>query len=146
MAKSIGFGAALLHSTNGVSYALLGQVHELSGPDASRAEVDCTTLDSTAKEYLVSVRDGGSVTVGITWDTTNAGSPIHHRFTGLLAGGYDVTNPANASFWRIEHPSDTDVQIIWRGYVTAFSPSFPMEDKISAQVTIKVDQKVTWPT
>ena len=146
MAKSIGFGAKLLHSTNGASYALLGQVHELSGPDASRAEVDCTTMDSTAKEYLPAVVEGGTVNVGITWDTTNAGTPNHTRLTGTLAGGFDISSPSNASFWRIEHPSDTDVQLNFRGYVTSFSPSFPMEDKVSAQVTIKVDKAVTWPT
>ncbi len=142
MAKYIGFGT-LLKATTTVAAGTtpteaIAQIESMDGPDASRAEIDVTTLDSTAKEYRVGPREGGTMTLGVTWDPVTP--TTSHQW---LKNRYD---DGQQGLFRIEWPGSSGTAITFRGYVSSFSPSFPMEDKIVANVNVKVTDAITWPT
>lgn len=42
-------------------FATIGEVFNISGPNESVEEIEVTSFDSTAKEYLPGLRDGGEV-------------------------------------------------------------------------------------
>jgi hypothetical protein len=49
-------------------YTVIPQVTNLSGPDGSASEIDVTNLSSTAKEFILGLKDEGSISMDIIWD------------------------------------------------------------------------------
>lgn len=51
--------------------ALVGSVQDFSGPGGEAAEIDVTSFDSTAKEFIIGLRDEGTFSINILRDVTN---------------------------------------------------------------------------
>lgn len=142
MAKYIGFGTLIYGSTVTTSgttpTAVLALVENIDGPDASRGEIDVTTLDSTAKEYRVGPREPGSVSMTFVWDPVTPSTGAQ-----WVKNRYD---DGKESRFSIEWPGSSDTKIKFNAYVTGFNPSFPLEDKITAAVSLKLSGAIEWPT
>lgn len=147
MAKYIGFGTQLKWSADSVAYSPVGYIESIDGPDASRAEVDVTTLDSTAKEYLAAIRDGGSITVNLVCDNqADDDQAIGSFWKPSVVGTVSSTVSGNPAYWRIEHSGDSSIAILFTAYCTNFTYGFALEDKLSLAANLKVTGAVTWPT
>jgi hypothetical protein len=55
-------------TTSPEAYAVIPQVTTMSGPDGSASEIDVTNLSSTAKEFILGLKDEGSLQLELIWD------------------------------------------------------------------------------
>lgn len=137
MAKYKGIGVTLtMGNTSDTNYAAVAQVRDIAGPSAEAADIDITSRDSTgnAMEFLAGLINGGEVTLDVVYDPGLAG---HDTLSTMFNAGTEVT-------FRLTYPAATDKRAVFDGYLKAFQPQAPLEDRLSANITIKVTGPVTW--
>lgn len=120
-------------SSGGTVYAAIAEINSIGGPNKSRGTIDVTSLDSTGgyREFIASFRDPGEIT-------------LEMNFT---RDGYDNLNDDFDSDSSVEYQiilSDTgNTTFDFAGYVTALGMAVPMDDKVTASITIKITGQVT---
>ena len=141
MSKRIGHYSALSFNatTATTDWTNLAYVRSIEGPNVAGDEVESTTLDTTGnyREFVPTLIDPGDLTAEIVWDPESTGTNTHVLLTGLLTAR-TVTN------WKVTLPSSKTC--LFAGWVKSFSPSIPVDDLITASVTIRATSGVTWPT
>ncbi|MDP2365069.1 MAG: phage tail tube protein [Ignavibacteria bacterium] len=134
MAEGIaGFGTKLTWNT-----VNLAEVTNISGPSQTMDTIDVSSHDSPSqyKEFVAGFRDGGDLSLEgnfIKGDTTGQVA-MHTDFQAGTKRNWIVKMPG----WAAGKP-----QMAGEGLITAFSISYPYEDKISFSATIKVTGKPT---
>ncbi len=68
------------------TYAQIGQVTSISGPDGSIPEVDVTHLSSTGKEFIAGLADWGSVSLEVIFDAATTSTMHEQIWNDFLAG------------------------------------------------------------
>jgi predicted secreted protein len=108
------------------------EVGDIKGPGLSRDTLDVTTHDSPNdwEEFIVGIKKGGDVTFPINWVPDD---PTHDNVTGLWAAWDDGV----LRNWRIVPPI-TGVYLAFAALVTEIGPEFPVNDKLAADLTLKV--------
>lgn len=134
MAGIAAFGTKLRR--NGVEIA---DVTNIGLPGLTREIVDTTHHNSPDRwrEFIKIVKDGGEVTLDLNYNPTVA---THSVATGLLADFVDDTSNAT---YDIVFPNAAGTVWSFPGIVTSFSGGAPIDDKLTASVTIKVAGKPT---
>lgn len=123
-------------STLGVpAYVEVAEVHNISGPSVSRDSIETTHHGSTGgyREYLPGLRDGGEVTVDINWDNSEGShADIYGQITSSQTANedYRVNFSGGATF-------------TFSGHVTAFDVTAPLDDRLTASLTIKLSGQPT---
>lgn len=126
MAKNIGFGSSLSTSTG-----VIAQVVSISHGGLATNDVEVTTLDSTNnyRSFLPGILDSGEVTLELVYDKVSASHVALHRYwsqrTTLTGLALHITGSS----------SDSDA---FSGYVKGIDRTIPLDDRISATVTLKV--------
>ena len=111
----------------------VAEVNSISGPNMTRDTIDVTSLDSTGgyREFIGGFRDGGEVTLNV-------------NFT---RDGYDDFlvdfQASTTQSYSIELPDTGTTTFSFAGIVTALGTGVPMDDKVTADVTIKISGQVT---
>ena len=119
--------------TSNEAFTAIAEVNSITGPNKSRGTIDVTTLDSTNgyREFIASFRDAGEVTLNM-------------NFT---RDGYDDMNDDFESDDTVNYQivfSDTGATTFdFAGLVTAIGVAVPMDDKVTMDVTIKIDGEVS---
>lgn len=110
----------------------IAQIISYSGLDGASSEIDVTTLDSTAKEYLVGLEDFGNFSFEIISDPTDAGQE-------------DLRDAKSAG------TTDTYVLTLSSGKYVTFSASVQsiaysgsVDDADRASVTLRVTGSAVW--
>ena len=129
-----GFGTLLKRSGTTVA-----EVTDISGPTLSRDTIDMTHHQSPNRwrEFIKNVKDGGEVTFSINYIPTNA---THATGTGVLA---DFANDTTNDTWTLVFPDSGATTWTFPGFITKFTPKEPVDDKLSADLTIKVSGQPT---
>lgn len=119
---------------SGSEWEPIAHINTISGPTMSRELVDVTTLDSPGgyREYIASLRDGGDVSLSMNFDK-NTYAQMKADFESD-----DVQK------YQIVLPNDTNSTFEFEGFVTDFPLNIPLDDKITADVTIKVTGETTF--
>lgn len=119
------------------AFTAIAEIVELVPPNASRDSIDVTNHSSTggSREFIPGMRDWGEVSFTANWLPTNA---THDGTTGLL----ETFNDDDLHNWRIVLP-DTVATLAFSGFLTAFEPELPLDDKASLSGTIKISGVVT---
>lgn len=118
------------------TFTAVAEVNSISGPNLTRDTIDVTSLDSTGgyREFIGGFRDGGEVT-------------LEMNFT---LDGYDDLKADfdNDTMWtyQIVLPDSGNTTFEFDGLVTSLGLGIPMDDKITADVTIKVSGQLTVTT
>ncbi len=114
----IATGITIVFGTTGFSMEIL----DVSGPSYSRDPVEVTHQGSVdAKEFTpADLYDGGEVTFDVHYNPDDA--IIVDEPTESIT----ITWPAGAT-------------VVFDGFMTGFEPTGPLNDKMTASVTIKVD-------
>ena len=111
----------------------IAEINSINGPGMSRDTIDVTSLDSTGgyREFIGGFRDGGTVTLSINF--TRAGYELMKEdFESDVLQNYEILLP------------DTDATSFeFEGLVTELPLSIVPDDKITADITIKVSGEVT---
>ncbi len=126
----VGTGTTIVFGTSSFSAELLS----INGNDISREDIDVTHMGSSAyKEFMPSdLIDGGSIDIEIAFDP-DAQPPI-----AAAAETITITFPIPAG-------SASGATFVFTGYINTWSWTDPLEDKMTATATIKVDGKGTDP-
>lgn len=129
MANGINAFGTLL-KRNGTTIA---EVTAISPPGMSRDEIEYTHHQSPNawREFGKGLKDGGEVSFDINYIPTNT---THNAATGLL--GDFGTNTLDT--WSLVFPDTLATTWSFPGFVTSFEPDAPIDDKLSASVTIRV--------
>lgn len=124
-----GVGAKLYRQNPNTNvWEAFAEVNDIGGPDISRDTIDVTSLDSTGgyREFIGGFRDGGEVTMGMNFTNANMDK---------LKSDIEAAAVRN---YKIVLPDDDESIFSFSGLVTGIGVSVPMDDKVTADVTIKV--------
>jgi len=131
----IGFGI-LLKRGNGASpeqFTAIAELIGLAGPTLSRETVDVTHTESTNKyrEFIAGLLDAGEVTVDVAWLPDHA---TQNEATGILKDLHDGTLRNFQIIWPTAAPVTWTIACL----VTGVDPTAPIEDRMTASISLKV--------
>ena len=110
------------------TFTAIAEINSIDGPNKTRDTIDVTSLDSVGgyREFITSFRDGGEVT-------------LEMNFT---LAGYNTLNDdfesEDAREYKITLPDTGNTEFDFDAYVTALGLGIPMDDKVTAPVTLKI--------
>jgi predicted secreted protein len=118
---------------SGSVWEKIAEVNSISGPSMTRDFIDVTSLDSTGgfREFITGFRDGGTVSLTMNFTRTS--------YDKMLLD-FEDDDP---HYYEIVLPDDVNTSFEFCGFVTELPLEIPTDDKITANVTIKVSGKVT---
>ena len=131
----IGYGTTVFvgDSASPGTYTQLAEVIEVTPPNAQVDDVEATHFTSTnrTREYIAGLIEGGEASVGMN---RIPGSTTEILLLGLQSSGSQVAV-------RIIWPNGT----IWEfvGHVKGYETSSPIDDRMTATCTFKVDGSTT---
>ena len=110
----------------------LAEISSISGPSMTRDFIDVTSLDSTGgyREFIAGFRDGGTVNL-----TMNFTAESYY----LMKADFEDDEVKQ---YEIVLPDDDNTSFEFEGLVTELPLEVPADDKVTANVTIKVAGKV----
>ena len=115
------------------TFTQMAEINSITGPNKTRDTIDVTDLDSTGgyREFIGSFRDGGEVTLSMNF-TLDTYDDINADFESDTLRTYQIVLPdtGNTTFE-------------FEGLVSSLGLAIPMDDKITADVTIKVSGQIT---
>jgi predicted secreted protein len=111
----------------------LAEVNSISGPSMTRDFVDVTSLDSTGgyREFIAGFRDGGTVTLNMNFTRTTY---------DLMKDDFEDDD---SQHYEIVLPDTDQTSFQFEGLVTELPLEISTDDKVTANVTIKVNGQVT---
>lgn len=116
------------------TFDTIAEITNFDGPGGSASEIDVTSLDSTAREFLMGLKDEGQFTFGcnlVPGDTAQSG----------LRDDRDNRTLRN---FKIVLTDASNTTLTFSAYVMTFSISGAVDDKIGASVTLRISGAVTW--
>lgn len=136
-AKAIGYGSVLV-VTSTTGELNLGQVRNISGPNVDFDDVDTTTLDSSSnfRTYIPGLGNPGEVTMSLAYSSTVTS---HKRLAYYMGQRQSKT----FTFYPNSTAGDADA---FSAYVKGMSREVPLDDLITADVTLKVSGKPGYST
>lgn len=120
-------------NTSSGLWVKLAEVNSISGPSMTRDFIDVTSLDSTGgyREFIAGFRDGGTVNLTMNF-TRSTYDLMKTDFEDDDAQNYEIVL------------DDTDkTSFEFEGLVTELPLEIPTDDKVTANVTIKIVGQVT---
>ena len=130
--KYSGFGVLFKTQISGV-YTTVAAVLDIKGPS-----IDVTSRDSANwMEFIGGLKEGGEVTYSLVYD------PATQTQSASAGGGLVTLLVAGATnYFQLFFPSSNT--FTFAGLVTKFAPTSPLNDKSTADVTIKVSGAITF--
>jgi len=138
MSNAIRAFGTLLQCDFGSGYTTIAEVTDLSGPALKLDDTEVTSHDSPDgwKEFIGGLLEAGEISVSINYVPTDS---THDASTGLISL---MINRSVGAF-QIVFPDGASTTWTFNALVTAFEPSEPTDDKLSADVTLKISGKPT---
>lgn len=120
------------------NFTTIAEVKDISGPSLSLNPVGVTNQSSTGgwAEFIGGLLDAGEVTFDINYLPTHA---THNAATGLIR---DLVNRTKRNF-KLIFPNAGATTWAFTALVTAFSPSEPVADALTASVSLKISGQPT---
>lgn len=115
------------------TFAAIAEINSIDGPNKSRDTIDVTSLDSTGgyREFIASFRDGGEISLEMNF-TRDGYVDMNTDFETDTLVDYQIVLPDTGA-------TTLDIS----GLVTSLGIGIPLDDKITAPVTIKVSGQIT---
>lgn len=113
----------------------IGELRDITPPSLTRNEIELTTHNNDDDEYIVGIRRHGPMTFNINFVPDLA---AHDHIDGLQQAWFDGTR----DIYRLTYPDGT--RWLFSGFVSNFAPSAPVDDRLSADVTIRPTGKHDW--
>lgn len=131
---NIGYGVTLSVSDAAPAVTpvnLIGKITNFTPPSATRDIVDVTSSDSLnfAREFIAGLIDYGEASAEMIWDL---GTTSDILLRALLTERTPRT-------WRASFSQYTPAKTItFTAFLTGYEPDAPLEDKMTASITLKV--------
>jgi hypothetical protein len=131
------FGTSLTISDMNVSpsYAVVGEVKNITGPSGKAAALDASNQDSPNdhKEVKAGFRDGGTVTIEANWypGNTNGQGRMLTAFQAGTLNDFKIVAPTGGlpKVWSFS------------GIITGFEPEYPVAGLMGFKATIELSGK-----
>ncbi len=113
---------------SGAAWVALAEVNSISGPTMTRDFIDVTSLDSTSgyREFITGFRDAGTVSLTMNFTRTTY---------DLMKADFESDEAVN---YQIVLPDAGSTSFEFSGLVTELPLEIPTDDKVTANVTIKL--------
>lgn len=102
------------------------ELKDFTGPSQQNNEIDVTSLDSTAREFLPALKDNGTFSTNFNYVPTN----VEHQ--GVITDGNDQT----VRWWRLELPDGTLYE--FPGFVQTVSISGAPDQAVSGTFAVRI--------
>lgn len=114
------------------SWVNIAEINSIDGPNKSRDTIDVTSLGSTGgyKEFIGSFRDGGSISLPMNF-TRDTYDLMNEDFESDVLQSYEIFLP-----------DDEGTSFEFLALVTELGLGIPNDDKVTADVTLKVSGMV----
>jgi predicted secreted protein len=114
-------------------FVTIAEVLDVDGPGFAADPVEATHQLSPSNwmEFIPGLKDGGEVGFDIQLNPTD---PTHDLASGVLGFFNDQT----VRNWRIVLPDPATTTWTLPAFVSGYEPSLPVEDKMTAAITLKV--------
>jgi ABC-type phosphate transport system permease subunit len=109
-------------------------VTDISGPGISVTSIDVSTRDLLARKFLPGMYDPGEVTFSIVYDPDTA---THQAITTAILAGTILAGILTLS-------DATPATITFSCFITNFSLKTPMDDAMTADITLKLTGAPVW--
>jgi predicted secreted protein len=118
------------------SFTAVAEVNSISGPNVTRDTIDVTSLDSTSgyREFIGGFRDGGELSLEMNF-TLDGYDDLKADLDSDVLHDYQI---------ELQDTGQTTFEIT--GLVTNITLAIPMDDKVTATVTIKISGPITVST
>lgn len=122
--------------TSAESFTAIAEVNSIGGPNMSRDVIDVTSLDSTGgyREFIAGFRDGGEVS--LTMNFTLAGYSD-------MKDDFESDDTVN---YRIVWADTGATTLEFASLVVNLNSDTVPDDKVTAEVTLKISGQVTLTT
>jgi hypothetical protein len=118
--------------------APVGEVKNFTGPGGQSADIDVTSLQSTAKEYRRGLQDEGEITFECNLDPANVGQ-IFCRVARA-----EIGSPFGLRKFEVELQDEVKTTFSFDAFVKGFSLSGAVDDVVSASLALRITGPVTW--
>ena len=113
-------------------YTTISQVTNMSGPDGSASEIDVTNLSSTAKEFILGLKDEGSIQLDIVWDERDTQHALlRTRFGSGASGNY-----------QIKDAGSPEALYTFPAFVQGLSMSMGVDEVQRASVNLRISSAI----
>lgn len=123
--------AATTNSTGTVGY-----VTGFSGPDGQSGELDITSFQSVAREYVLGVSDEGNISIDFL---AQSSLPSHKNLVEAKQAG-----TLRSMKLRLSDPATS--QLDFFGYVKSVSLTGAVDSPVTGSAAIRISGAVTWTT
>lgn len=119
---------------NGATFDAIAEITSLTPPQYARETVDTTNFSSVERyrDFISGLRDAGEASLEINWIPTDSTYQ-------LLLSDFDNDDCVG---YKIVLPDTSEVA--FDAFVTGITPQVPLEDKMTASITLKVIGKPVW--
>lgn len=132
-------GLCVIQRHNGAAFETIGEIIDNSGPGITRAAQDRTTKDDVVvgwKSFKPSkLKDGGECSMNIAY------TPANSTHQNLLS---DFSDELTHQYKVIFNDGAQVHEWPFNAFLTAFNPTAPLEEKLTAAITLKVSGAVTY--
>lgn len=113
------------------SFATIANVMTIGGPEYTKDMLEVTSHDSPGgwKEFVGSLKDGGTLSLDINFD------PANTTHVALLQSLLDESQPTN---WQLVFPDPAHTTWTIPAMVQKFGTSAPHDGKLGASVDLKI--------
>lgn len=111
------------------SFVAIADVKSWSGPTTENPEIDVTTLQSTAKEFVGGLVDFGELSLELNFDPNKTSH--QQLFADMEA------SPPTITGWRITFVNPTQ-NYTWSAFVKGFSISGEVDGVIAGSLTLRL--------
>jgi len=140
---SIGYGCDLQYSTNGgSSYGSLATVESFDLPDMKATDVDVSNIEMSVpwRLFQAGLVNGGAFKMKCIWSKA-----AYANVCNNLLGKTQPVTGTNGMFKLVfSDIVSTASTLVWTGYVNELAGAGPIDDKITADVTIKISGQPTF--
>jgi hypothetical protein len=113
----------------------IGELRDITPPALTRNEIELTTHNEEDDDYIVGIRRHGPMNFNVNFVP---GLAAHDHLTGLQQAWFDGTR----DIYRLTYPDGT--AWVFSGFVSNIAPSAPVDDRLSADITIRPTGKHAW--
>lgn len=120
------------------TYAQIGQVTSISGPDGNIPEVDVTHLSSTGKEFIAGLADWGSVSLEVIFDAATTSTMHEQIWNDFLAG--------TVTYYQLRLSDSPATTITMQAYPNQYSLNLGVDEAVRATLGLKITGAPTLAT
>lgn len=127
------------------TYGVFAQVRDIDGPAGSADQIETTHRDVQFRKYQAGMRDGGEVSFDIVFDSDLAGhdptvaTSVYKDWELGRMANYKITFPG-----ELATTTEDTTTCIFAAFTSNFAFSAPMEDALTASLTLKINGALTW--